>query len=200
MRKGEGHVDRRALAAEINRAAVISALEHHDQVLAGDGAGGDQGHRVGLGARVGEAHLLDGGEAGADERRQPLLVGAGRAVGHAVVEGRSQGLADHRMRVAVESGGEIADEVGVGVAVDIGERCAGRLLDREREGRVEHARAGIAAGHALLRPLVLRPAGGIGAHIARLHLVDRAVQVEIPAAHIEPRCHVAPRCRLRGGR
>ena len=66
------------------------------------------------------------------------------------------------MRMAVEAGGEVAGKIDVGVAVDIDQRCARRRLDREREGRVEHPGAGIAARQALAGTAVLRPAGGIG--------------------------------------
>ena len=168
---------------------MIATLEHHHRVPAGHRAGGRQRHGVALGARIGEAHPLDRREAGADERRQPLLAGAGGAEGHPGVQRPQHRLAEHRVRVAVEPGGEIAGEVGVGVAVDVGQGRARRLLHGEREGRVEHARPRIAAGQAGARPFELCPALRIGRDVAGRPLRDGAFEVEIPAARSGSRRH-----------
>ena len=180
--EGEGHGDRRRLPAEVDGAAVIAALEHHDRIPAGHRAGGDQRHQIGLGAGGGEADSLDGRKSRAQQFGKPRFIRARRTIGHPAVQRLHHRRADRRMRVAVEAGGEVADEIGVGMAVDISQRCAGRGLDREREGRIEHAGARVAAGQALSRAFVMRPAGGIGGLVARRHRVDRALQIEVPAA------------------
>ena len=198
--EGKGHGDRRRVPAEVDGTAVVAALEHHDRILAGYRAGGDQRHQVGLGAGGGEAYPLDGRKSRTEQFGKPRFAGGCRAKGHPAVQRLDHRRADRRMRVAVEAGGEVADEIGVGMAVDIGQRGAGRGLDREREGRIEHAGARVAAGQARLRAFVVRPAGGIGGLVARRHRVDRALQIGVPAA-CPGICHRAIlRRRTSGGR
>ena len=65
---------RRAAMAEVERPAVVAVVEDDDAAAAGGMARRHQRHHVGLGAGVGEAHLLDRREArdhGLGEQRSP---------------------------------------------------------------------------------------------------------------------------------
>ncbi len=78
------------------------------------------------------------------------------------------------MRVAVEAGGVLAEEVGVFVSIRIDQPRAFAAHDRERERRHMDDRARIAAGH-YLRALLVQPARlGVAVGVPALRRGDEA--------------------------
>jgi hypothetical protein len=94
---------RARLGAEHEHAAVVSAFEDHDLVLAADGARCRDGKEIRLGAGVGESHELDRRETSTDQAGK-FFFQADVAPHHpAVVEGFDQGLAKNGIGVAVQA-------------------------------------------------------------------------------------------------
>ena len=154
----ERRVDRAALAAEIEDAAVIAAVEHQDLLLPVMRDRGGDRHQIRLGAGIGEAHQLDRREPVADRRGEFPLRHPVRAEIDAAVERRVDRLADRRVRMAVEPGGEFAEEIGVFVAVGIPQMRALALDHGQRKRLGIDRRARVAAGQRRARGLVLRAA------------------------------------------
>ncbi len=151
----ERRVDRAAMAAEIEHAAVIAAAKDQDLGPAGDGAGGADRHQIGLGAGIGEAHQVDRRKAGAHRRGKPRLGLVLRAEIEPARECLLDRPADRRVRVAVDPGGELAEKIGIFVTVEVPQPRALAARHRQRE-RVDMDRgAGVAAGHRRARLAVL---------------------------------------------
>ena len=180
-----GDVHRAAAAHEIEHAAVVAAVEHHDlgglgpALALGEDAGAGQRHHVALGAGVGEAHQVDRRHAVGDQLGELGLVGVAAAVVPAVVQRAVDGGADHRMRVAVDAGGVFAQHVDVFVAVGVPQAAALAAHDGERERRIVQRRAGVAARHRLARFLVAAEALGIAVGIGLARLDERGLQIRI---------------------
>ena len=129
------HVDRRRSRREGQQRAVIGALEHHHRRPPGDRPRRGQRQQVGLGAGVAEPQALDRAEARDDRRRQLVLVEAGAAQGQAVGDRLGQRPGDDRIGMAEDGGGVLVDEIGIVVAVGIGDMAAPAGADAERERR-----------------------------------------------------------------
>jgi hypothetical protein len=114
--------------------AVVGALDLDDLVAAGDTAGQPDGVHGGLGARVGEAHLVD------PEAPAQLLGQQGR-LGHRLGEvgadggALGQGRDDLGMGVADGHHAEAVVVVGVLVAVDVPDPAAAGALEEDRVRR-----------------------------------------------------------------
>ena len=110
---------RLAAVAEVEESAVVGGVHHHDPVAAGVVAGELDRHQVGLGARVGEPHLVDRREAGAHGLGEADLVDVHAAEAPPTVERGVDG-GGHRRRVVPEQAGRVvAEEVDVLVPVDV---------------------------------------------------------------------------------
>ena len=120
----ERGVDGRAATREGQEPAVVGAVERHDRGAAGHGARQAQAHQGCLGARIAEANELNGREPLAHELRQPRLVAVRPAQHEAASQRLLDGAHDPGLRMPVEAGGELAEEVDVGVPVEIGQACA----------------------------------------------------------------------------
>ncbi len=177
--KLERRVDLAALAAEIEDAAVIAALEDQHLGMAGQGAGQADRHQIGLGAAVGEAHQLDRRKARADRRRKARLGGSVRAEIDPAVEGLIDRAADQRVRMAEDSGGELAEEIDVFVAVGVPQMRALALHHRQRERLDKDRRAGVAAGQRGAGLLVLREALWVARAVLLLRLSERRGDIDI---------------------
>ena len=146
-----GEVERReqrlAAVPEVQQTAVVRGVHHHDPVAAGVVAGELDRHQVGLGARVGEPHLVDRWEPGAHRLGEADLVDVHATEAPAAVE-RGVHRGGHGRRVVPEqAGGVVAEEVDVLVTVDVDDPRAAGALDPERERcDVEH-RPGRPARH-----------------------------------------------------
>ena len=174
----ERRVDGRAVAGgEEEDAAVIAALEDHDRRLAGRDARERQREQVRLGARVAEPDELERRKPLADRPRERGLVAVRRAEHDAVRERLPDRLDDHRMRVPVEAGGVLAEEVDVDVPVGVGDPRTLAPHDRERERRHVDGRARVAARHDLY-PLLVQPARlGIALDVSLLGSGDELRQI-----------------------
>ena len=130
--------------------AVVAAVEDEDLRPAGDGAGDAQREAVGVGRRRG--YLPEGQAEGLLE--QPSDgdgVLAGQHVGQTAAGLAADGAGHRRRRMAEHRAGVAEAEVGERVTVDVGDRCAARFLDEDREGRrpVVHPVHGNAAVEAV---------------------------------------------------
>jgi hypothetical protein len=178
-----GDVHRAAAAHEIEHAAVIAAVEHHD--LAGLGAAlalgidarAGQRHDVALGARVGEAHQIDRGHAVGHQLGETGLVGVAATIVPAMVQRLVDGGPDHRVRVAVDAGGVFAQHVDVFVAVGVPQPAAFAAHDGEGKRRIVQRRAGVAARHRLARLVVAAEAFGIAVGVGLTRFDERGLQV-----------------------
>lgn len=104
---------RNLAAPKAKDGAVVPPTEDGDLVPARERPRGVERVHVGLGARVCEAHALQA-ETLAYERRVPVLLARrGAQVQADVVKGRDDGLADDGVRVAVNAGAELSDQVEV---------------------------------------------------------------------------------------
>ena len=98
--------------------------------------------------------------------------------------------------MAVEPGGELAEEVDVGMAVEVHDAAAFAFDERQREGRVEEDRARVAAGHDGLRLGLARGTLGIGRAEALLGLLERRLEAQVDAGLLESgfaQCSISPR-------
>jgi hypothetical protein len=179
------NVHRAAAAHEIEHAAVIAAVEHHDlgglgpPLALGIDARARERHHVALGAGVGEAHQVDRRHAVGDQLGELGLVGVAAAVVPAVVQRAIDGGADHRMGVAVDAGGVFAQHVDVLVAVGVPQPATLAAHHGERERRIVQGGAGVAAGHRLARFVVAREALGIAGGIGLARVVEGGLQIRI---------------------
>ncbi|MDT4833224.1 hypothetical protein FQZ97_668170 [compost metagenome] len=143
----EGHGRRRRLVAKAEHAPVVAAREHDDLSPPRETQRGRQRHQVRLGARVGEAQLLDLRKALADRLREPAFEQVVAREVDAALHRLDDRLADLGRRVAVDAGRVLGDEVGVAMAVRVPERRALAFGDGERERCIEQHRAAVGAGH-----------------------------------------------------
>jgi hypothetical protein len=189
--KLERRIERATVAAEIKDAAVIAAGEHQNLGAAGDRARGADRHQIGLGAGVGEAHQLDRWKAGAHRCGKARLGLAMRAEIEPAGERVFDRAADKRVRMAVDAGGELAQEIGVFVAVEVPQTRPLAARHRQRE-RVDMDRgAGVAARHGLARGAVLGEALRVIRAVTLLGLGERRREVDIGGAGLGHR-QVAP--------
>ena len=167
---GKGRVDRAGAVREVEHAAVVGAVEHHDQLAAGGGPGRAEGHQIGFGSGVAEADQLARRKATGDERCQLRLIAARRAENDAAVERLTDRPLDHRVGMTVETGAVLAQEVPITVAIEVPQEAILAPDNGQREGRIEDHRAGVAAGQRMTRGLVLGRAFGVGVAVALLGL------------------------------
>jgi hypothetical protein len=144
--------------------AVEVALELHDVIAPGEGAGDAHGQRGRLGAGQGEAHALGAGHDRADQLRPPHLELGPGAVVQPLLRLLGDRLHDGRVLVAQHERAMTAPAVEVLVAVHVPLAGAVGARDVERERREEAAVVGGAAGHGLAGALEegLRPGAGAG--------------------------------------
>ncbi len=144
-----------AAQGDLVPATVVAVGGHDDVVAAGERARPSHGHHDRLGGRVGEAHEVDRGRPRAEPLGELTLQGDRRGHGRGQTVGcrARHGLDDARMRVAVDQGGVVVDQVDVGVAVDVPEAAALAPLDADRERIVMGHRPRVGAGHHLRQPL-----------------------------------------------
>src|SRR5215469_4879871 len=107
------------MAPKIKYPAMIAALEYEDLRPPGDGARRADRHQIGLGAGICEAHQLDRREPRADRRRKTRLNRVVRTKIKTALERRLDRAADHRVRMAVNPGRELAQEIDIFVPVEI---------------------------------------------------------------------------------
>src|SRR5262249_48754837 len=136
-----------AMTAKIKYPAMIASLEYEDLRPLGDGARSADGHQIGLGSRVRKAHQLDRREPGADRRRETRLEQVVRAKIEAALERRLDRIAYRGMRMAIDPGGELAEEIDIFVPVEIPQPRPLATHDRQRKRVDMDRRAGISAGH-----------------------------------------------------
>ena len=154
----ERRVDRRAACGrEEEDAAVVAALENHDRLPPCCDARERQREQVRLGARVAEPHELERLEPLAQGAREHYLVAVRRTEHDSVVERLADRSQDHGMRMAVEAGGVLAEEIHVLVSIRVDEARPVAAHDRQRERRHVNDGARIPAGHHL-GPLLVQPA------------------------------------------
>ena len=178
--------------------AVVAALEFQDLRPAREPAG--QAHRAHRGLRAGidHAHLLHAGAVHDQLRQADLRLSRG-AEGQAVLQGFFHRLHDLGVSVAVDHRAPGADEIDIGVAVDVDKRRAVRFFDETRlpaHGTEAAHRRIHAAGRDRLRALeqLCRAGGVLGrggrwlVRIVRSHVVD---------SRTEPQTCDAPRMELR---
>ena len=157
--------DRARRIAEGEHAAVVAAPEDQDLPALGDRHGQRDRHQVGLGAGVGEPHQVEAREPRADQLAQPRLEVVDAAEVEPAVQCIPQGVEDHPLRVAVEPGGELAEEVDVAIAVQRPQVGVLAALERERERLEVQDRPGVAARHRLRRALVARRAARVAVDV-----------------------------------
>ncbi len=213
--KLERRVQRAAMAAEIKHAAVIAAGEDQDLGPAGDRARGTDRHQIGLGAGIGEAHQLDRREARAHRRGKTRLGLAMRAEIEPAGQRVLDRAANRRVRMAVDPGGELAEEIGVFVPVEVPQMRPLAARHRQWE-RVDMDRgAGVAARHRgtglavlgealrVLRPVLLLgfgerrreiDVGGLGLD----HLCPEACGASGPTSFVAAHPHDKPDDAQRG--
>jgi hypothetical protein len=185
-----GHVHRAAAAHEIKHAAVVAAVEHHDlgghraALALGEDPGAGQRHDIALGAGVGETDQIDRRDALGDQPGEPGLVGVTAAVVPAVVQGAVDGGADHRVGVAVDAGGVLAQHVDVLMPVGIPQAAALAARHGERERRIVQRGARVAARHGLAGLLVAGIALGVALDIGLARLGERRLQVRVDQRRI----------------
>ena len=156
------HLGPRRLHRDQHRvvAAVVGPFELHHLVPAGEGAGQADPVHGGLGARVGEAHLLQA-EALADQLRRPELAVVGHPVERSLGGRLPEGLHHHRMGVAHHERPEAHGEVHVLATVHVPHARAFGPLDVDGIGLVGAEVAGHSEGQHPLGPLVHLEAGAV---------------------------------------
>ncbi len=152
-----GEIGERSLAAEgagleLEQRAVIAVAGHEQLAAAGDDAGHGERQRAGLGARIGEAHLLHRGDARDEERAERALRHVARGPARAAGQLPRRGLDHGGIGVAMHHRRIVVDQVDVPVAVDVPQVHALGALDGERIGRPVARLARRAARHDRLRP------------------------------------------------
>ena len=176
--EGERRIDRRALGGlEEEDAAVVTAFEDEHRGPAGHHARERDREQVRLRAGVAEADKLDRREALADRRSESHLVAVRRTEGDAVGERRADRVEHDGMRVAVEPGGVLAEEVDVLVAVGVRDARTLAPDDRQRERIEVDDRAGVAAREDA-RPLLVQPPRlGVALDITALRACDERREI-----------------------
>ena len=111
---------------ERQHAAVIGAVEDKDMRAARERARGGQSVQVALGAGVAEADHVARREPRADQLGKLGLIGVRRAERGAALQRALDRSLDHRMRMPVEPGRVFAEEVQIGVAVEVEQARAHR--------------------------------------------------------------------------
>ncbi len=161
----ERRLQRFATVAEVQQSAVVRAIEHRDPVAPGAVAGELERHQVRLGARVGEAHLIDRREPLADELGEPDLVDVRGAEAPAALERGVDCRGDGAGIVPEQTRRVVAEEVDVLESVDVDEPRSLGVRDAERErAEVEHRARRAAREHPtrlLEQRFTVGPLGGI---------------------------------------
>ena len=158
---------------------MIAAGENQDLGTTGQGDRGADRHQVGLGAAIGEAHQLDRRKARADRRGKTRLGGAMRAEIDPAVERPVERAADQRVRMAVQAGGELRQEIDIFMAVEVPQMGALAPRHRQRERLDKDRRTGVAAGQRGAGLLVLREALRVARAVHLLRLAERRGDVDI---------------------
>ena len=176
---GERQVHRRAAVREGERAAVIGAIEHQDVAAPGDRARGAQRVDVGLGARVAKRTRSQDGKRAQIRRASSASYGFGPPSTMPPSERRAHRRLDHRVGMAVQAGGVFAEEVGIGMAVEIPQARALAADDGQRERRVEQDAPGVAAGQRIAGLGMAGAALGVGLDVARLGVAQRILERDV---------------------
>src|SRR5262249_52342883 len=101
------------MAAKIKYPAMIASPEYQYVRPPRGGARSAARHQIGLGAGIREAHELDRWEPRADRRRETRLERVVCAEIETAVERRLDRAADRRMRMAVNPGRKLAEEIDI---------------------------------------------------------------------------------------
>ena len=142
-------VDGRAAATEIEQPAVIAAPRDRDARATGDHASQGDGHEIGLGARVGEAHEFEGRESVDECAGKARLVDVVSGEADAIIECRSHRIKDGLLAMAVEASGVLPQHVDVLMPIYVDNTLRRAARDAQRERRVVEHGAGVAARHDL---------------------------------------------------
>src|SRR5262249_21913881 len=140
----ERRIERAAMTAKIKDPAVVAALK--DQYLrpAGDRTRSADRHQIGFSAGIGKTHEFNRRKTGADSCGKAGLGRVVRAKIEAAVERLLDRLADLGVRMTKDSGGELAEEIDIFVAVEIPQPRALSAHHRQRKRVDMDCRAGIA--------------------------------------------------------
>ena len=133
--------------------AVIRALELGDLRAPGEAARGLHRHHHRLAPGIGEAHLVHRGQPLDEERGQLDLLGCRHRERGAAGEAACRRRGDGRVRVAVDQGGVVVEQVEPAVAIDVHDPAALAFRGVGRVRRHEDRRPRIAARHHGLRLL-----------------------------------------------
>ncbi len=161
----ERRVEWRDTVREEQDSAVIRTLEDEDARPATGCASKQEREQVRLRSRVAETDEVDRREPRDDRFGERCLEPIRRAEDDPVRQGLANRLDDDRMRVTVEAGRVLAEEVDVLVTVRVGDAGAIAPNDRQRERRLVDGRARVAARHdagaLLVQPERLGIRGGV---------------------------------------
>ena len=147
-----GRVDAQAHQHRIV-SAVIAAFYFGNFAASGERPRRPDGVEGGLSAGVGEANLLEGWDAGAQQPGQLHLVAVRRVVGQAVVQ-LPPGRLQHRRRpVPQNHRGHCIDEVQAFHAVDVGDHRAARRCGENGVGLPKDGVPAVAVGQVAARLL-----------------------------------------------
>ncbi len=155
-----GRVPRSGTADEVQNSAVVATDEGQDLGAPGGHHGGGDGHEVGLGARVGEAHAIDA-EALAHEAGQRGFGRMDAAHADVVVEGGLHLVQHPGFAVAQQARGVVAQQVDVFVAVDVDQGGTVAGGEGQRERGVGQNGTGMTARHEPAGLVVVQLAGRI---------------------------------------
>ena len=140
--------------------AVVAAFHFHDQVAAGEGAGGADGVHHPFRAGVAEADQVDRGDALGDDLGEAGLCLIRRRKRRAAREARHHRGDGGWMAVPVDERRVVIEQVDVGAAVGVLDAAPLPFRHRQRVGGMEGDGAGVAARHHPPRRGVER--GGTG--------------------------------------
>ena len=167
------------MLAEVEDAAVIAAVEHHDVTALREHARGHHCEQVGLGAGIAKAHEINRGEAIAHQTSELSLIDVRPAQRHAAVDHLLERGHDLCVRVAVEASRIFTEEVHVGVSVDVRHAATLATVERQRERRIVQHRACISTRHARLGTFGSGTAFRVYRDETRLRIGDSAGEVSV---------------------
>ncbi len=150
-------IPRSRAVGEIQHAAVVPTFEDQNFRASGCLDGGGDRHQVGFGARIGEANPVEAEPA----THQPGQLGFGgvhAADTHVLLERLGDSVDHAVLTVAQQAGGVVAEQVDIGVPVDVGERGALSRDEHQRKRWVGENGACVAAGEMARRLVEVTPA------------------------------------------
>ena len=98
---------------------MIGAFEHHDFTAPGDGIGSDQGHDIGFGSGIAEAHALDRRDTGTHQRGEARFMAAYRTERNAVCQNLAHCGVHDGVGVPINPGGKIASVIAITMSVEV---------------------------------------------------------------------------------